>query len=387
MRCTRSKMWKWTAAMLLGLSCGACSDEAVPLYPDRETEQVNYTWHATADSLQATTYEVFLSANGRYFKENNTSSNNFHYWWNAHMLDVLVDGYERTEDAAYVPKMKNLLLGIRETNNGHYPNEFYDDMEWLALSALRAYDLTQDADYLDAVEILWADIQTGINDHQGGGVAWRKGQLDYKNTPANAPAIILACRLYERFGSEEDIEQAVSLYEWLKNTLIDPSTGIAWDGINRNGDGEIDKSWLFTYNQGVVIGAGLELYRNTQNTTYLQDAVRTAKAALNSMSIAPGGILNNENQGDGGLFKGIMVRYLTLLAMEEGISSVDREDFLRFLLFNGQTVFSKSIARPSMMVGPDWNNLPGESTDLSTQLSGVMMMEAISKLQDGGLIE
>ena len=39
------------------------------------------------------------------------------------------------------------------------------------------------------------------------------------------------------------------------------------------------------------------------------DAVNTANATIKDLDIAPGGLLKNEGQGDGGLFKGILVRY------------------------------------------------------------------------------
>jgi predicted alpha-1,6-mannanase (GH76 family) len=39
--------------------------------------------------------------------------------------------------------------------------------------------------------------------------------------------------------------------------------------------------------------------------------VRTATATIKDLDISPGGLLKSEGQGDGGLFKGILVRYLT----------------------------------------------------------------------------
>jgi len=39
------------------------------------------------------------------------------------------------------------------------------------------------------------------------------------------------------------------------------------------------------------------------------------------------------------------------------------------------------------MVSPDWTNLPSGSTDLTTQLSGVMMIEAAAKLKAEGKIQ
>lgn len=372
----------FSAAVLLVSSCSL--EDGSPLYDSGRTTTVDYTWAKTADSLQDVTYTTFISSNGKYFKQNNTGNNNFNYWWNAHVMDVFVDGYLRTGDDAYKTKMKFLLNGIKETNGGSLPNEFYDDMEWLALSSLRAYEVTQDQQFLDASQLLWTDIKTGINSNQGGGIAWRKSQPVYKNTPANAPAIILASRLSRLLNKPEDLQTAESLYSWLKSTLVDPSSGLVWDGINRQGDGAVDKSWIFTYNQGTFIGAALELYKSTGSAGYLNDAVKTADNVIKDASISPGGLLKNENQGDGGLFKGILVRYLTLLIQEPALGETQRADYIRFLKYNAETFFTKGLSRPALMASPDWSKKPGESTDLSTQLSGLMLIEAAAALKEDG---
>lgn len=373
-------------AWMVPFMVSCVKNDPTPLYPpDNAAPIADYNWAHIADSLQEAAYTHYISADNRYYRQSETN-NTFHYWWNAHMLDVLVDAYIRTGNAIYLNRMNNLLNGIRESNNGVYMIDYYDDMGWLGLAALRGFDETEADTYREAAEVLWADIQGGINDEQGGGVAWRKNQPDYKNTPATAPAIILACRIYQLTDNTADRDIAVALYTWLKSTLVDPSTGMVWDGINRSGDGEIDRDWLFTYNQGTFIGAALSLFRITGERFYLDDAVRTANAALNSSDIAPAGILKNENQGDGGLFKGIMVRYLTLLAREAAVNDADRNRFLGFVKFNAETAYRNAILRPKMLVGPDWGANPPEEIDLSAHLSGVMLMEAAAQLDELGLL-
>ncbi|RVU03030.1 glycosyl hydrolase family 76 [Mucilaginibacter limnophilus] len=363
----------------------SCKDEAVPLYGDQnQRPPVNYTWATTADSLQDKLYSTFLSSNAKYFVQNNEGNSTFHYWPNAHALDVLTDAYLRTDDAVYAQRMKALLNGIRETNGNTFINNFYDDMEWLALASLRAYEATNDNAFLDAANVLWTDIQTGINSNQGGGIAWRKSQLDYKNTPANAPAIIFAARLNAVNNNDGDLNTAISLYNWLKGKLVDPSTGLVWDGINGNGDGQISKN-LYTYNQGTFVGAALELYQATNDDTYLTDAVRTAMATIKSPEITPGGILKSEGQGDGGLFKGILIRYFTLLAQEEAVPAIDRNELVKFLKYNAETLYTNGIQRPSLLISPDWTKKPSGSTDLTTQLSGMMLIEAAAKLHEDTL--
>ncbi|MDN3582780.1 glycoside hydrolase family 76 protein [Mucilaginibacter flavus] len=374
-------------AALMGLipivltSC--LKDKPFPLYPNKVTAPVNYKYAETADSLQEKTYSTYLSANGNYFVQDNAGNTTYNYWPQAHTLDIFTDAFLRTKNEVFKQRMKSLLNGTRITNGNKYPNEYYDDMEWLALASLRGYQATNDNDYLDVANTLWTDIKTGVNNNQGGGIAWRKSQLDYKNTPANAPAIIFACRLYALKKNDADLTLAKSLYTWLTSTLVDPSSGIIWDGINGNHDGQISKN-KFTYNQGVYMGAALELYHVTQNADYLADAVRNATATINDTDISPGGLLKSEGQGDGGLFKGILVRYLTLLIQEPAVSDNDRNAYVKFLKYNAETLYTKGISRPALFISPDWKSLPSGTTDLTTQLSGVMMVEAAAILKAAG---
>ncbi|MFD0767281.1 glycoside hydrolase family 76 protein [Mucilaginibacter lutimaris] len=358
-------------------------DKPFPLYGNKASEVINYTFAATADTLQDKTYSTFLSSNGNYFIQNNGGNTNYNYWPQAHTMDVFIDAFLRTKNDIYKQRIKSLLNGTKISNGNKLQNEYYDDMEWLALSTLRAYEATNDADYLAAATTLWTDIKTGVNSNQGGGIAWRKSQLDYKNTPANAPAIIFAARLYRLQKNAADLDLAKQLYTWLKGTLVDPATGIVWDGINGDHDGQISKN-KFTYNQGTFIGAALELYNVTGDGNYLSDAVRTANATIKDLDVSPAGLLRNEGQGDGGLFKGILVRYLTLLTLKEDVSSTDRDAYAKFLKYNAETLFAKGISRPDFMVSPDWKTKPSGTTDLTTQISGVTTMEAAATLKAAG---
>lgn len=307
----------------------------------------------------------------------------FHYWWMAHAVDGLADGLLRTGDDRYADRLSELHEGIRAKNGGAFPNLLYDDMEWMAIAWLRAYDATGEERYKQTALSLWADIRTGWNDTMGGGIAWHKEQLGYKNTPANGPAAILAVRLYRSFGREEDLSWAIRIYDWLRRHLVDPETGFVWDGMNRLGDGEIDKEWRFTYCQGVYIGAAVELFRATGDAAYLADANRTAAAASAEWA---DGILPDEGDGDGGLFKGILVRYLSELIMEtrEAPSAP-----AAWLFRNGSTLWAATHGAQDEgrhLFGTDWRSAPAGKVTLSAQLSGVFLFERLAALEKRELL-
>lgn len=347
---------------------------------------VAVNWAARADSAQAALHQGFWSPTSQYYLQNNAGNTNFNYWWQAHGLDVLSDGYQRTKGADFLTRMRQLQQGAKAKNGNTYLNDYYDDMEWQALACLRAFELTQDPDYKATATLLWNDIKLGWNEEQGGGIAWRKSQRSYKNTPANAPAAILAARLYALDRNPDDLAWALKIYEWQKKTLVDPASGLVWDGINRQGDGQIDKDWRFTYNQGVVIGAGVALYRATQQTKYLDDATRTAGYVLNDSQLSPGGVLKDEGGGDGGLFKGVLVRYLTVLATEPAVSAANRTNYVSFLKFNAESLYKSGTRRPQFLFNTSWTSLPTGAVDGSTEMSGVMLFEALADLQARNLL-
>lgn len=369
------------ASFILFAFFAAYFNGSTPLKDHSFALEKEYNWAATADSVYQATFQAFLSKDDQYIAQNNAGNQTFHYWWNAHVLDVVVDAHLRGTDQKDM--MLTILRGIKNHNEGLYPNNYYDDMEWLALSTLRAYHATGDKEFLEATSILWKDIKGGWNDHEGGGIAWRKTQLDYKNTPANAPAVILAARLYKEQQNPEDLEWAKKIYEWQKSHLVDSETGLVWDGVNRNGDGQIDKDWKFTYNHGVYIGAAAALYELTGEQAYLDDAIKTADFVISDTNLSPGGILKSEGSGDGGLFKGILVRYLAEI-IQSGILPDDREAAYADFLKQNAITLHKNIKRPQMLIGPSWNKPSEKVIDSSVQLSGLMLLEAMALLDGEG---
>lgn len=359
----------------LGLAgcTGGPSDEA------EEDEAIE--WAALADSMQQDLHDRYWNAADQYYLADDSADTEFHYWWSAHALDVLVDAYQRTQNEAYAERLRALHEGIRANSEGTWQRPYYDDMAWLGLSSLRAYQATGESRYLEVTRTLWEELKGGWNDRQGGGIAWRRSQPGYKNTPSNAPSVILAVRLHRELGDPEYRDWARRIYSWLNGHLVDQSTGLVWDGVNRQGNGEIDRNWIFTYNQGTYIGAAHEMYRMTGEEQYLDDAVRTANYVLGSEEVSPGGILKAEGDGDGGLFKGILVRYLTRFSGSNGLEAKKRQQYRSFLRQNARALYNEGLQPSSLRVGPDWQEPPEGPVDLSVQLSGLILIEMTARLE------
>ncbi|HAH22224.1 MAG TPA: glycosyl hydrolase family 76, partial [Prolixibacteraceae bacterium] len=95
-------------------------------------------------------------------------------------------------------------------------------------------------------------------------------------------------------------EWALKIYDWEKSTLFNPANGAVYDNIDSR-TGDIQKSWIFTYNEGTFLGSAVELYKITGEKGYLNDAIKAADYTLNNLVDGNDRLLKIEGNGDGGL--------------------------------------------------------------------------------------
>lgn len=364
----------------------SCESDDLPIKDDdnNDDDKTEIKWNDAANKSSNALITSFWNNGGQYFNTDNSGNTTFQYWPNAHGLDVLIDAYLRTNDNSYKSYFDKWYVGVKSKNGNSWKNEYYDDMEWNALALLRAYKATNDTKYKDASLELWGYIKEGWNDNAGGGITWKKGMEYSKNACSNGPAAILAARLYQEFGNEDDKEWAFKIYNWQKSTLVNLNTGAVWDNINSN-SGEIKKDWVFTYNQGTYIGAAVELHKITNEKSYLIDASLAADYTLSSL--VENSVLKSEGTGDGGLFKGIFIRYFTQLIIQGRLDKPVRDRYLQFINFNAETLWINGTNTQGILFGPNWRMKPSSSTGLTEQLSGCMLIESMAFLQKEGFIK
>jgi Glycosyl hydrolase family 76 len=159
--------------------------------------------------------------------------------------------------------------------------KYYDDNDWVGIELLRAYRLTRDPAALTAAESIMAFEIAGWQGSPElgcpGGIPF-SNQLENseRNTITTAPAAQLALQLYKVTGSAQYLQFAVLAYQWVRNCLLE-SNNMYGDHVNRRG---MIEPRLWSYTQGVMIGAGTMLYQATGNSGYLYQARQTASAAL-----------------------------------------------------------------------------------------------------------
>ena len=119
----------------------------------------------------------------------------WHYWWQAHLLDCLVDAQVRDPQPDRRLRIERQIRAHRLRNTG-WVNDYYDDMAWLALALERAGRLAG-VEQPKALHTLAEQFLNAWVPEDGGGIPWRK-QDQFFNAPANGPAAIFLARYDDR---------------------------------------------------------------------------------------------------------------------------------------------------------------------------------------------
>lgn len=345
----------------------------------------------------------------------------WHYWWQAQYLDCLVDAAGRRPTKSRKRLVADTVRGIQRRNRGKLTNnQHYDDKAWLTLAWNRAIDLTG-ARRPRALNQLEFDLLEGI-DPVTGVLPWRRGETFY-NVPSNATAAIV-------FARTGRLDKARQIVDWMFDNLVTES-GLLNDGVRMrmNGPDVVDK--IYTYNQGTVLGASLEIalalredvglghtdaidsfeysQRADDSVFYITHIRAIVQGVALHLANAQGVILSPEcetGEGDGGLFKGILARYLADVAVRLPADSKEniatKKVAARLVMASAESLWAHRLEVDGLPVFPaEWTEdarLPhnyglGPSSiseavgllriderDLSVQLSGWMLLEAAARV-------
>jgi predicted alpha-1,6-mannanase (GH76 family) len=317
----------------------------------------------------------------------------WHYWWQAHLLDCLIDAQQRDPQPQRQrhTEINRQVRAHRLRNNFRWTNSYYDDMAWLALALERAGRIAG-VQRSRALPKLADQFLKAWVPEDGGGIPWRK-QDQFFNAPGNGPAGLFLAR----YG--DHLKRAEQMGDWIDRTLIDPETHLVFDGIKA---GSLVRA-QYTYCQGVVLGLETELAKRTGAEVRARHATRVHSlvAAVNE-HMAPSGVLKGAGGGDGGLFAGITARYLALVATDLPGDSADdavaRDTARAIVLSSAKSAWDyRQTVDGLPLFGAFWDRdaeLPttggaqaqfvegavnaseNPERDLSVQLSGWMLMEA-----------
>lgn len=307
----------------------------------------------------------------------------WNYWWQAQLLDCLVDAQGRDPTPEGAAEIAALLRGFRLRNGWRWINDYYDDIAWLGLAVERAR-LEADVPDPGALPVIAARLRSGWTDHAGGGIWWRRGD-DFKNVPANGPAAILLARLALR-DERSDLQRAKATVEWIEENLVDPETGVVYDGLHVNADGSVWKveRAVYTYCHGVYLGACVELAEQDGSPVWARRAVRTVSVVADRMTRATefGPVVRGQGGGDGGMFAGILVRYLARAALVLPDERAALSAAAMVYASADAAWANRTESKGAPVFGEEWTT-PNPSTELSVQLSAWTALEAAALLAHG----
>ncbi|WP_433607251.1 glycoside hydrolase family 76 protein [Prescottella agglutinans] len=298
---------------------------------------------------------------------------NWHYWWQANLINCTVDAAERNPTAKRRRRLVKLIRGHRFRNISGWTNSYYDDMAWLGLALERAQRM-QLIGNRKALAALEAQLFDAWSPESGGGIPWRK-HSDFFNTPANGPAGLVLARIGRLW-------RAQAMADWIDDTLRDPDTGLIFDGIRQ--DGTIERN-IYSYCQGVVLALETELAVRIGDERHRLRVHRLVDAV--DERLAKGGVIRGGGGGDGGLFNGLLARHLARVAlMLPGDAPEDvraRRIAAQLVLGSAEAAWENRLQVEELpLFGRDWSlpaQLPGLGGEIATVSGGSVRPSEIAE--------
>ena len=248
-------------------------------------------------------------------------------WWNSAVaLTSVIDytrqsgdtGYEWIVNRTFQVNRVAFPAGARSSDpvDGDFISRSTDDSEWWALAWIDAYDLTHDATYLNEAVTIVNYVNTLWDTGTCGGGVWWDRERTYKNAVTNALYVLLTAALHNRIpGDTGWLNRANTAWNWFSSSGMINSAGLVNDGLNASCANNGGTVW--SYNQGLSIGAGVELWRATGDGSVLATARHLADSAIGSSALVTNGLLtescdslSSQCDDNAKQFKGIFIRYL-----------------------------------------------------------------------------
>ena len=198
----------------------------------------------------------------------------------------------------------------------HFADHYYDDDGWWVLTWVRAYELTGDRAYLRQAKAIFAAMTKGWTQACGGGVQWGTHR-PYKNAITNEEFLQDAVLLHDVTpGDTGYAAWALREWKWFSGSGLLTRSHLVVDGLRRCRPRLRSQTW--TYNQGMLIGALVQLAGMTGHKKLLATAGKVAHAVMDSARLSPQGILREPCRPlacgrDRPMFKGIFMENLELL--------------------------------------------------------------------------
>ena len=156
-------------------------------------------------------------------------------WTSTTLASFIVDYSQLTDDAQYFP---NVAQFYKSQPVFSLLTQMYDDKQWVVLTWLRAgtyakpRNFGQTAQFLSRAKFFYDFLVTGgwNTSSCGGGMKWGPTS-GYKNAVTTELFIATSMGMYEAFGTQGYLDNAVKAWIWFKNSGMINGQGLINDGL------------------------------------------------------------------------------------------------------------------------------------------------------------
>jgi len=318
----------------------------------------NNTYETKADSMTNAFIESFMIKSKGVFNDKYGYYAFNAYWTQAHAMDVVIYNYQRQKNINrtlaskylnyirlwYKNKANNYSGAAAATSttpnttNGYkmFENPYTDDMCWITLTLLHIGEATGTSSYSIIARQVFDNYiikrAHETEDSTGLWLPWNTDAGSGPNACTQAPATLIAAKLYKKYGTEKYLTYAKKLYTYTAENIV-------------KSDGRVEEPPL-TYTQGTFAEACRILYHVTDESTSMKNKYKSLAFTYLNYAFTSGrctsgnNILRHEGtSGDQSIFKAVLIPYAVNYVLDEDMSSTNRGKIFDYLKTNTTTMW------------------------------------------------
>ena len=226
-------------------------------------------------------------------------------WVGALDIAIAEDRYLYTHNVADRQRVSDLMTTFvaKEGSSWIKNSSWNDDMAWMIIAGLRAYQITGNEAWLKIVTDTWnATYDRGWDTKYAGGGIWEDmGHITPWDKPSkcglsNSPIASMGVVLYQITGDAAFLDKSKQIYNWVRKSMFIPATGQIYGCVGfATSDETVGKleGGNNAYDSGSYIEMTDALYRVTGDDAYHQDTLKAIE-----YRIAKDAILHDGGRGE-----------------------------------------------------------------------------------------
>ena len=365
---------------------------------------VSDTYETKADSMTNAFIRTFMVMTRGLFNDKYRHFADNAYWQQAHAIDVVIYNYQRHNgiDAQRARSYLNYIkLWYKNKANNYagaaasttttpdtikdyrmFENPYTDDMCWITLTLLHIGEATGTSAYSIVARQVFDNyiITRASEDTATGGLwlPWNNNAGSGPNACTQAPATLIAAKLYQKYGTEKYLEYAKKLYTFAAKKIV-------------KSDGRVEEPPL-TYTQGTFGEACRMLYHVTDESSNIKNKYKSQAFTYLNYAFTNGRCTNGNNilrhegtSGDQSIFKAVLIPYAVNYVLDEQMPSSNRTTLCRLILKNTTTMWENLDLShyPTVFCNYDWTQpYTGANTDamMGASCSGASLVENSARM-------